>query len=1510
MTSVNETLQDQIIHHSAVDLMKVETTQRAKVLKMMKELERDLMKDLVEFDPTDSPKTPVQIRRLKALLKQTKLTIKTHINNSDKALEKDLYDLAEAEAAFTEGAMNAAMGAEVASVAISDTRLKAMARRTLVEGEFPSEWWGKQSRSMQDKFAREMRKGMGRAETIGELSRRIRKNVMPVSRRNAEAMVRTSYMAVIQEARRESYAQMTDVIKGYKYVATLDSRTTPYCRAADGTVFSKAYKVVNGPKWVKPPPNHWQCRSTITPITKSWAELESSFKGTKTMDKLDPIPTKTRASMDGKAPRDITYTDWLKKQPKGLQKDILGPGRAALLRDGKITDMAHLLDQSGDLLTIQELKRRIASGDLVDPITGKVYVNSLSKRGKELAAMVKAEASAAQSEAEVASLISAEEKLLYDKNTVVEYRKDSDVPEDLFTPIKRPDKAPNDLWEPPWKETEKAKASGVILFDEASDKVFIVESKDHFGGYEHTFPKGRLKNGLTAKQSALGELYEESGMTGELLDFVGDYEKTVTTSRYYVGRMTKGRPTDFDHEIVGVKIVPRSKLKEYLNKDVDKGIADDFDALWAKALKEGDGDVVKGFKKLNLLKQKEYADIKIAEAKRVLKEEKAKAKAAEVARKKEEARMKREEAKAIKTIDLWAAEHPPLDTEAAYTFAAMEAGLGDVPALMKMTAPRRLHWLRKGYESVAATKRITYFESDKFLKRTFTTFGEETPGWNTFTPAKKIRLYDNGYFPVRMALMDMDDIISTKIGKRAFDDLTSSDPSFIAGDTIATRLAKVKHKISELEASDIVEAAAKKAKKTLSAEAKRIVASAKTAKAPVKRYDMDSLEKYASQEGSNPGGYYKDKKGNRYYVKFMSKERVNNEVLAARLYRAMGEDVPDLGVVKTKDSHGIVSPIIDGLEKNKRKLLSGDIDKGIEDAFITDAWLANWDVVGAGYDNLLVSGRKAVRIDVGGALNFRAQGARKTWGNDVGALFSLRDTTLNPTAGNVFKNVTDADMIRGARKLEALAEKDIKIIVNRIGGSGSDMDELATKLIARRKYILEQVLPAKPVTVELPARLPSIKPMYLTKLEKYLVDFDEVTIGKKSYTTKKAVSEKVRAAIRKLRYAELGKGKLSVQNKEALKLLTDEGRAILDADIEVLKVKYGAKTAGNTTKDIEVLKVKYGAKTAGNTTKDIDVGPTGSGTGIARGTSNDAWSGDLTPTQDAAYKSVAERTRLTEADYEKFAREGFNRKDTDDLSDMIYEAVEVHRSNFIGEEHDVVFNSMMSEGVFKNQFVLGKKATSEGTLSARKDRNSRNAWEKLLFNNKFHEDSRYKMLREGDFLNHDGPLGQTGVGDAYAKERPDYGWLFDPGKYRAASYGDVSFVMKEEVKDRVIFTLGNSSGLREDRYTESVGTIRHNKNLIRSMMTDKIKTKNLLRKYQAGIPVDEYKDEINRAIYGSSDWYGYAETQIIGGINFARDLKEIRVSSRYLASDKGRVLRRITEKWNIPLISDDRIDAQ
>jgi 8-oxo-dGTP pyrophosphatase MutT (NUDIX family) len=94
--------------------------------------------------------------------------------------------------------------------------------------------------------------------------------------------------------------------------------------------------------------------------------------------------------------------------------------------------------------------------------------------------------------------------------------------------------------------------------------------------------------------------------------------------------------------------------------------------------------------------------------------------------------------------------------------------------------------------------------------------------------------------------------------------------------------------------------------------------------------------------------------------------------------------------------------------------------------FAADALLANWDVAGASFDNLLVTpAGLVIRIDNGGSLRYRAQGSLKgsQWSGVVGELHSLRDPTVNPHAAKLYKDLNDAQVKLQVRALWRRREK-------------------------------------------------------------------------------------------------------------------------------------------------------------------------------------------------------------------------------------------------------------------------------------------------------------------------------------------------------------------------------------------------------------------------------------------------------------------------------------------------------
>ena len=157
------------------------------------------------------------------------------------------------------------------------------------------------------------------------------------------ALVRTSINQVANAASQQVYEGNQDITKKYRYIATLDTRTSAICRALDGREFEYG----KGPM----PPQHFNCRSTTVPVIDY-----------KALD-IPPPPEGKRASMDGPVPGNQSYGEWLAKQPRATQADVLGPGKVAYFnrlanKYGPTDAMAKLVRDDGSELTLAQLRSR------------------------------------------------------------------------------------------------------------------------------------------------------------------------------------------------------------------------------------------------------------------------------------------------------------------------------------------------------------------------------------------------------------------------------------------------------------------------------------------------------------------------------------------------------------------------------------------------------------------------------------------------------------------------------------------------------------------------------------------------------------------------------------------------------------------------------------------------------------------------------------------------------------------------------------------------------------------------------------------------------------------------------------------------------------------------------------------------------------------------------------------------------------------------------------------------
>lgn len=154
-----------------------------------------------------------------------------------------------------------------------------------------------------------------------------------------------------------------------------------------------------------------------------------------------------------------------------------------------------------------------------------------------------------------------------------------------------------------------------------------------------------------------------------------------------------------------------------------------------------------------------------------------------------------------------------------------------------------------------------------------------------------------------------------------------------------------------------------------------------------------------------------------------SPDHVREEFAADQVYRALGVNVPEARLYDDGKRPVKLARFIEG--RTLGSLPPSELEAAIlklRDQFAADAWMGNWDVAGTGLDNVLVDEAGTPwRIDNGGSLRFRAQGARKTaeeWNDWPTDLWTMRDAAKFPVPGKVFGGMPIFDVSKGIRGLD------------------------------------------------------------------------------------------------------------------------------------------------------------------------------------------------------------------------------------------------------------------------------------------------------------------------------------------------------------------------------------------------------------------------------------------------------------------------------------------------------------
>lgn len=360
MATANERLADEAVRH-AIYFDRYSNGVVRRLIALLNRVDADLFSQLVaalDRLPPDS----FTVERLESLLLSVRELNKEAYEAIGRELTAELRNLAIYEAGYQQQLFESVLPVQVKFNTVSAEQVYTAALSRPFQGKLLSEWASKIEADRMVRIRDTIRMGYVEGLTTSQILQRVRgtrargyeDGVIEIDRRNARAVVQTALSHMASATRDRVYEANADIIAAVKWLSTLDSRTSEMCRIRDGLKYSnETHKPIGHsiPWGAGPGRLHWNCRSTSTPVLKSWRELGID---------IDEIDASTRASMDGQVPADMTYSEWLKKQNAERQDDVLGPTRGKLLRDGGL-DLDRFYSDKGKYLTLDELRQRDAA---------------------------------------------------------------------------------------------------------------------------------------------------------------------------------------------------------------------------------------------------------------------------------------------------------------------------------------------------------------------------------------------------------------------------------------------------------------------------------------------------------------------------------------------------------------------------------------------------------------------------------------------------------------------------------------------------------------------------------------------------------------------------------------------------------------------------------------------------------------------------------------------------------------------------------------------------------------------------------------------------------------------------------------------------------------------------------------------------------------------------------------------------------------------------------------------
>lgn len=309
--TANESLRDSFISH-AVYFERYKTHEVNQLFKVIDEVNRAAK---AEIQKTDGAATKA---RYQTIMKEIASISAEARESIDGQLRLDIVDLIENESGFVQKAVNASIGVDLELIMPAPKQVFTAATFMPFSASSTFETMlNDLDKNLYSQWDMSVRAGYLAGETAQVINRRVLGSVsglqvgtMEKLKRDLEANTRTMIAHYADQTRKAVYRENEDIFQGYQRLETLDTKTCLVCGAIDGKIYKR---LEDDPGVI-----HLRCRGLAVPILKGWEGLGIT----------------ERASVDGVVPGSTNYEEWLRKQSVDRQKDILGPSRYELFKNG------------------------------------------------------------------------------------------------------------------------------------------------------------------------------------------------------------------------------------------------------------------------------------------------------------------------------------------------------------------------------------------------------------------------------------------------------------------------------------------------------------------------------------------------------------------------------------------------------------------------------------------------------------------------------------------------------------------------------------------------------------------------------------------------------------------------------------------------------------------------------------------------------------------------------------------------------------------------------------------------------------------------------------------------------------------------------------------------------------------------------------------------------------------------------------------------------------------------